>query len=174
MSRISRMLSCLGVRRFLAYFLPLMTLSSPLDVVQGLLGYGSFGTVVAAEDSMTGQAVAVKLLHKGVQQDVKREERVYDILVGGCSPNFRCVLWVVDAANADVTLACSLKSLVAGITASFIALCSSAVTYRCTMCSVAMGVSSCYLVDMLRRLVSSFSVVLHVCSSTTCVRGHCS
>ena len=61
------------------------------DLVRGLLGFGSFGTVVAAEDSITGRAVAVKLLHKGAQQDVKREERVYDLVVGGCSPNFRCV-----------------------------------------------------------------------------------
>lgn len=61
----------------------------PLDHVQGLLGYGSFGTVVAAQDAVTGRSIAVKLLHKGAQQDVKREERVYDLIVGGCSPSFQ-------------------------------------------------------------------------------------
>ena len=60
-----------------------------IDRVRGLLGFGSFGTVVAAEDTITGRAVAVKLLHKGTEQDCKMEERVYEILVAGCSPSLQ-------------------------------------------------------------------------------------
>ncbi|KAH9848476.1 kinase-like domain-containing protein, partial [Lenzites betulinus] len=56
--------------------------------VQCMLGYGSFGTVVGAEDIFTGGLVAVKILHRvrGLHRDVHRERRVYDILVAGCSP----------------------------------------------------------------------------------------
>ena len=60
-----------------------------IDLVRGLLGFGSFGTVVAAEDNITGRAVAVKLLHKGTDQDERMEERVYEMLVAGCSPSLQ-------------------------------------------------------------------------------------
>ncbi|KAL1938418.1 hypothetical protein VTO73DRAFT_11658 [Trametes versicolor] len=56
--------------------------------VQGMLGYGSFGSVVRAEDVLTRDVVAVKVLHKraGLHRDPRQETRVYDTLVAGCSP----------------------------------------------------------------------------------------
>ncbi len=78
------------------------------DSVEGLLGFGSFGTVVAADDIITGRAVAVKLLHKAVNgsQDARVEEQVYDALVAGCCANFRYVTLRMDCllcAGADRT-----------------------------------------------------------------------
>ncbi|KAH9854463.1 kinase-like protein [Lenzites betulinus] len=56
--------------------------------VERTLGYGSFGSVVRAEDVLTGQHVAVKVLHRvrGLHRDVHNEARMYETLVEGCSP----------------------------------------------------------------------------------------
>ncbi|KAI9057435.1 kinase-like protein [Trametes sanguinea] len=58
------------------------------DQVQRKAGFGSFGTVVQAQDVLTGTLVAVKMLHNiiGLHQDIHREERVYESLAGGCNP----------------------------------------------------------------------------------------
>ncbi|KAI0359242.1 kinase-like protein, partial [Trametes cingulata] len=52
------------------------------------LGYGSFGTVVKAEDTYTTSVVAVKLLHRDelLHNDVNTERKMYRKLVEGCDP----------------------------------------------------------------------------------------
>lgn len=62
-----------------------------IDRVRAGLGYGGFGTVVEAEDTVTGRAVAVKLLHqdKDLQIDVHLEQRTYKRLVDGCDPRVK-------------------------------------------------------------------------------------
>ncbi|KAI0683367.1 kinase-like protein [Cerioporus squamosus] len=50
------------------------------------LGRGSFGTVVRAEDKITGSVVAIKLLHKDedLNSDPQKEVRIYRKLLEGC------------------------------------------------------------------------------------------
>ncbi|KAI0324868.1 kinase-like protein, partial [Cubamyces sp. BRFM 1775] len=57
--------------------------------VRGSIGFGNSGTVVRAEDQITGTAVAVKILHRDedLHGDVELEERVYKKLVAGCNPS---------------------------------------------------------------------------------------
>lgn len=59
-----------------------------IDRVHRLLGFGSFGSVVLAEHVLTGERVAVKVLHRvrGLHRDYHNESRVYETLVAGCSP----------------------------------------------------------------------------------------
>lgn len=63
------------------------------DRVRATLGYGSYGTVVRAEDRFTGSAVAIKLLHKDedLNSDLHVEERMYQKLLAGCDPHIECV-----------------------------------------------------------------------------------
>ncbi|KAH9852944.1 kinase-like domain-containing protein, partial [Lenzites betulinus] len=73
--------------------------------VQRPLGHGSFGTVVRAEDGLTGSPVAVKVLHKirGLHRDPRRERRIYDLLVAGCSPRISLFAEVLsDGADRDI------------------------------------------------------------------------
>ncbi|KAH9858157.1 kinase-like domain-containing protein [Lenzites betulinus] len=63
-------------------------LISHADRVQRLMGYGSFGSVVRAEDVLTGGVVAVKVLHRvrGLHRHLEHEARMYETLLLGCSP----------------------------------------------------------------------------------------
>ncbi|EIW53406.1 kinase-like protein [Trametes versicolor FP-101664 SS1] len=55
--------------------------------VRGGIGFGSSGTVVRAEDEVTGTAVAIKVFHRDdeMQADVKNEERMYEKVLAGCN-----------------------------------------------------------------------------------------
>ncbi|KAI0730646.1 kinase-like protein [Earliella scabrosa] len=55
-------------------------------VINGL-GYGSSGTVVSAEDAITGTLVAIKVLHQDQNRnpDAEKEVRVYRTLLAGCN-----------------------------------------------------------------------------------------
>ncbi|KAI9065713.1 kinase-like protein [Trametes sanguinea] len=57
--------------------------------VRGGIGFGMYGTVVRAEDTITGTAVAIKVLHRDddLNIDVRTEERMYQKLLSGCSPD---------------------------------------------------------------------------------------
>lgn len=52
-----------------------------------MLGTGSFGTVVRAEDKYTGTLVAIKVLHKDEDAncDAGKEVRLYRKLLAGCN-----------------------------------------------------------------------------------------
>ncbi|KAI9058552.1 kinase-like protein, partial [Trametes sanguinea] len=64
-------------------------------------GYGSFGTVVQARDRLTGEVVAIKVLHKmeGLHQDALHEQRVYETLVAGCSPRISLFAQVLQSGT---------------------------------------------------------------------------
>ncbi|KAI9069266.1 kinase-like protein [Trametes sanguinea] len=59
------------------------------DQVRSGIGFGTYGTVVHAQDHVTGTAVAIKILHRddALHQDVHAEERMYDKLLAGCDPH---------------------------------------------------------------------------------------
>ena len=62
-----------------------------LDRVRSRVGQGSFGTVVHADDTLTGGSVAIKIFHKGIDIDVSstHEEDMYHKIVAGCDPRVK-------------------------------------------------------------------------------------
>ncbi|KAI0348960.1 kinase-like protein [Trametes cingulata] len=71
--------------------------------VRTRLGHGSFGTVVQAEDKITGTLVAVKIFHKeedtSLAIDTKQEERMWLRVQGGCSPYSELFAAVLDTGE---------------------------------------------------------------------------
>ncbi|KAH9855860.1 kinase-like protein [Lenzites betulinus] len=67
------------------------------------LGYGGYGTVVKAEDNVTGTVVAIKLLHRDEerQQDTALEQLTYRRLVEGCDPRVNLFAEVLGSGNHD-------------------------------------------------------------------------
>ncbi|KAH9887378.1 kinase-like protein [Cubamyces lactineus] len=71
--------------------------------VQAGIGYGMFGTVVRAEDMVTGTPVAVKLLHKceDLHDDVLRESRIFQKLLDGCDRRVSSFVRVIRNGSFD-------------------------------------------------------------------------
>ncbi|KAI9062000.1 kinase-like protein [Trametes sanguinea] len=66
-----------------------MLLMRGTSFLEGVAGIGNFGTVVRAEDNVTGTLVAIKLLHvcEDRNPDPLVEERMYEKLLSGCNPH---------------------------------------------------------------------------------------
>ncbi|KAI9056618.1 kinase-like protein [Trametes sanguinea] len=71
--------------------------------VRGSIGFGASGTVVRAQDNVTGTAVAIKVLHGGVRHptDVDVEERMYEKLLAGCNPHISLFAQVLGSGDHD-------------------------------------------------------------------------
>ncbi|KAJ8473924.1 hypothetical protein ONZ51_g7563 [Trametes cubensis] len=71
--------------------------------VQVALGYGRFGTVVRAEDTVTGTLVAVKLLHKGedLHVDPLWEARIFQKILDGCDRRVSSFARVIQSGTFD-------------------------------------------------------------------------
>ena len=75
------------------------------DRVREGVGLGTYGTVVKAEDMVTGTFIAVKFLHQiaNLHPDIHAEEDMYRRLVEGCSPSIRLVHPILAQARGSKT-----------------------------------------------------------------------
>ncbi|KAI0359348.1 kinase-like protein [Trametes cingulata] len=69
--------------------------------VRSRIGQGTFGTVVRAQDTVTGTTVAIKLLHKEdlLHGDMRVEEKVYALILSGCQPHVGLFAAVIDSGS---------------------------------------------------------------------------
>ncbi|KAH9854427.1 kinase-like protein [Lenzites betulinus] len=82
--------------------------TNPEDVILGRyavrssIGFGSYGTVVKAENVVTGNVVAVKLLHRDAQlhPDPQVEVRMYEKIAAGCGPSSGLFAAVLDSGSS--------------------------------------------------------------------------
>ncbi|KAH9848700.1 kinase-like protein [Lenzites betulinus] len=63
--------------------------------VRAGIGFGSSGTVVRAEDQITGTLVAIKVFHRNSNIDAKHEGRMYKKIIAGCNPHISLFAQVV-------------------------------------------------------------------------------
>ncbi|KAI0661151.1 kinase-like domain-containing protein [Cubamyces menziesii] len=73
------------------------------DQVKAGIGFGTYGTVVRAEDKITGTAVAIKLLHRDedLAPHALVEQRMYEKLLAGCNPRVRLFAQVLGGGMYD-------------------------------------------------------------------------
>ncbi|OSD06155.1 kinase-like protein [Trametes coccinea BRFM310] len=69
--------------------------------VRGGIGFGMYGTVVRAEDNVTGTIVAIKVLHRDddLHTDDGGEERMYEKILLGCNPHVTLFAQVFGSGN---------------------------------------------------------------------------
>ncbi|KAI9062912.1 kinase-like protein [Trametes sanguinea] len=71
--------------------------------VRGSIGFGANGTVVRAQDNITGTAVAIKVLHRDdrLPIDLHVEERMYEKLLAGCNPHISLFAQVLGSGDHE-------------------------------------------------------------------------